>query len=60
MNPNIQQKIDELLEVVRKESPKNAVSFRLFANYFESEVSFDYFTNKSTSTMKNLKGEWVK
>ena len=64
MHPDIQHKIDELTDLIRAKSPKNAVGFTLEINYYECKASFDYRDAdglaKAGISMKNLAGIWVK
>lgn len=64
MNQEIQNKVDELVRLVRAHSPENAVSFKLFVNayHFESEYQFrDAETlNRDSISMRALNGEFIK
>jgi hypothetical protein len=61
MNDEIQNKINEFITFIRRNSPQNAVSFDLFINYNEYDAAWRFFDKlKGTSvSMKNLNGKWI-
>lgn len=58
MNTEIEQKVNELVELVRKNHPERAVCFELSVNYKEHEVAF-IFKGPHIDSMRNLSGNWI-
>lgn len=63
MNDRIKNKIDELIELIRKYSADDAVYFSLTVNSQEADYGFklkQFPNNANNKSMKNLRGEFVK
>ena len=61
---NIQQKIDDLVTALRSHSTKTQITFNLFINSDEVEITERHRTikdlNNAGVSMRNLKGEFIK
>lgn len=63
MNDRIKNKIDELIELIRKYSADDAVYFSLNVNSQEANYGFklkQFPNNSNNKSMKNLRGEFIK
>lgn len=64
MNQEIQNKVDELVALVRAKSPANAVSFSLFVNYSEYEAEYRYrnaeILKAEGVSMRALGGDFIR
>ena len=64
MTPNINFAINALVAALRREAPDQIVTFRLFVNCEESEVTTTARTpdqlNASGISMRNLRGDFIK
>ena len=64
MSAKLNQKIDELRELLMEEMPKDCTSVKLFFNCQGSRIRTTVFNVESLKrdniSMRNLKGEWIK
>lgn len=64
MNSEIQQKLEELSFLIKRDMPKETTSVTVFFNFHEMRVSFSQKTpeqlKKQGISMRNVAGEWIR